>query len=1086
MTHSLIRCLAALVIVTVSWSAAAAAAVVERDLEAIVRADDPAREATSRGFAVRDDRIQIVALTRTDATDRVVGWLADHGATFIVPDHRAVQAFVPVTAVSQLGAHPEVVAVERPLYAHLPEPPPAAAAIGTKLLAETSEGLDVMNVPAWHAAGYTGAGVKVGVIDVEFGGWEDLLGVELPAAPRTVYRAFGGAGVVADQVHGTACAEIVHDVAPDADLYLAHIQTLFDFNNALNWFLDEGVDVVTMSVGWFGAGPGDGTGSTADRINSFVAAGDAVFFNSAGNERRSHWQGSTVDADGNDWVDFEPGDDLNELTFTMAAGDRVAVNIVWSDWESPASDYNLRLFNLDGAEPVQVAMSDRPQTGLDHQTPYEQISYTAPDGGRFGVRIGRSGVVGAHDMELFSADSDLDNRVAAGSLTIPTDTASVVGVAAISYNPPFGFRSFSSAGPTNGPGGTLTGGDTAPDLAAFDGVSTASYGPRSFFGTSAASPHAAGAAALVRSADPGLTGAEVRTFLEDRAQDLGAPGMDNDYGWGRLFLGPTPGSSCSYTIDPTEAVVPASGGGGIIRMTTDDGCPWTTSAMVDWITVAPPTGTGNGVIGYTVDDNPGDARTGEVIIAGLVFTVSQEGSTPPPEFRTMIAGIAETEGVAGTRWKSDLAILNPGDIAADVVLSYRHGGGSAQTSMTVAAGEIVGLPNVAAATFGVPDSAGAVEVVSSAPVIVTARTFNDSPDGTFGQSLPGVGDGDGLAPGEAAVLAQLGSDDDLRTNIGFVDLGGDGAEARIRLYDGDGDPVGSELRQPVAPGGWAQLNKVFRKAGAGDCRGCYALVDLVGDDGPVWAYASVVDNASGDPTTIPMTRLDASSAAGDTRYLVAGIAETGGAAGTRWKSDLALLNLAGTGATADLTYRHEGGAETTSVTLADGELREFPNTAAGLFGAPDTAGLVDVAADAVLVITARTFNDAPDGTFGQFLPGIEEGAALAAQQEGFLTQLASDDVFRTNIGYVNFDDAECSVRTTLYDGAGVMLRTYVTAVPPGEWVQSNRVFNGYCPAGCSLGYAVVKGVDADCRIWAYASVVDNGSGDPTTVPVVSE
>ena len=34
----------------------------------------------------------------------------------------------------------------------------------------------------------------------------------------------------------------------------------------------------------------------------------------------------SIDDNGNDWVDFAPGDDLNELSFTMAVGDRVAVD----------------------------------------------------------------------------------------------------------------------------------------------------------------------------------------------------------------------------------------------------------------------------------------------------------------------------------------------------------------------------------------------------------------------------------------------------------------------------------------------------------------------------------------------------------------------------------------------------------------------------------------------------------------------------------------------------------------------------------------------------------------------------------------
>ncbi len=49
-----------------------------------------------------------------------------------------------------------------------------------------------------------------------------------------------------------------------------------------------------------------------------------------------------------------------------------------------------------------------------------------------------------------------------------------------------------------------------------------------------ASPHVAGAAALLFDADPNLTCSQLYNALADTAKDLGAHGLDNDYGWGRI------------------------------------------------------------------------------------------------------------------------------------------------------------------------------------------------------------------------------------------------------------------------------------------------------------------------------------------------------------------------------------------------------------------------------------------------------------------------------------------------------------------------------------------------------------------------
>jgi subtilisin family serine protease len=71
-----------------------------------------------------------------------------------------------------------------------------------------------------------------------------------------------------------------------------------------------------------------------------------------------------------------------------------------------------------------------------------------------------------------------------------------------------------------------------PDIAAADGVSTRTPFFSPFFGTSAAAPHAAGVAALVKSANPAATGAQIFNALTGTALDIRAVGIDRDSGYG--------------------------------------------------------------------------------------------------------------------------------------------------------------------------------------------------------------------------------------------------------------------------------------------------------------------------------------------------------------------------------------------------------------------------------------------------------------------------------------------------------------------------------------------------------------------------
>jgi len=56
-------------------------------------------------------------------------------------------------------------------------------------------------------------------------------------------------------------------------------------------------------------------------------------------------------------------------------------------------------------------------------------------------------------------------------------------------------------------------------------------------GTSMASPHVAAAAAMLRAEDSRATPARIRQILAAAAEDLGASGRDQEFGWGRLNLG---------------------------------------------------------------------------------------------------------------------------------------------------------------------------------------------------------------------------------------------------------------------------------------------------------------------------------------------------------------------------------------------------------------------------------------------------------------------------------------------------------------------------------------------------------------------
>ena len=91
------------------------------------------------------------------------------------------------------------------------------------------------------------------------------------------------------------------------------------------------------------------------------------------------------------------------------------------------------------------------------------------------------------------------------------------------------------------------------DLAAPEGAYTTTMGGGYTYagGTSIASPIVAGVAALVMSANPNLSGAQVQDILTKNADDLGAAGWDSSYGWGRVNASRSVAAATGGNVDLT-------------------------------------------------------------------------------------------------------------------------------------------------------------------------------------------------------------------------------------------------------------------------------------------------------------------------------------------------------------------------------------------------------------------------------------------------------------------------------------------------------------------------------------------------------
>ncbi|MFC4448553.1 S8 family serine peptidase [Halorussus aquaticus] len=366
-------------------------------------------------------------------------------------------------------------------------------------------------VAALHDAGATGENVTVGVVDVT--GFD----TDATALDGSVVdaRAFGSGGTVRNDgrnAHGTAAAETVARVAPDADLYLATFDSPDGFRRAVEWLVTEEVDVVVAPVSFYGM-PGDGTSPVADVAQRATDEG-VVFVSPTGNLARSHWTGRYR------------GVENGTLTFGDSArnyvrGDGRDVTI-WLSWDDAhrEQDYTAELHWTDGSRSKLVARSSPyPGDGV----PNERIVARVRSGTYYVTVRGPANATGAR-LELSSPTHDFQHVRSAESLVAPASAPSVVTVGAYDASARR-VEPFSSRGPTpDGRDGVDLVAPSHPDAADTD----------RFVGSSAAASYAGGVAALVLDERPDLTPRAVERRLETTAVDAGRPGADPVTGHGRL------------------------------------------------------------------------------------------------------------------------------------------------------------------------------------------------------------------------------------------------------------------------------------------------------------------------------------------------------------------------------------------------------------------------------------------------------------------------------------------------------------------------------------------------------------------------
>lgn len=396
--------------------------------------------------------------------------------------------------------------------------------------------------------GVDGSGVTVGVISNGVYGWQSVKAdEELPAAFGTGSIDQYHPGYV-DEAEGTAMLEIVHDLAPGATLFFSGPTDSEEMLDAIDWLVAQGCDIIVDDLSFLDQ-PFFDDSDVANAALGAIANDDVVYVSAAGNFADRHYQ-----ADFNGGLStvhqFAAGEE--KLPFLVGPDAVFGGHLQWSDqWLASGNNYDLYLYQGYINEYDEIEWYNDPvyastvlQDGDD--TPVESITLQNPYSEYYLLLGWQIEKVSGSGQELELYTIAYDGYVEQLAYYVPEDSIfgqaaaeGVVAVGAIAADDPNNdtIESFSSQGPSTvytfppGQNPVRTERDSL-DVAGIDGVSTRAgdlgYFHEPFYGTSAAAPHIAAIAALLKQINPSLTPAEIVDLIGGNAYDLTAYGEGYD------------------------------------------------------------------------------------------------------------------------------------------------------------------------------------------------------------------------------------------------------------------------------------------------------------------------------------------------------------------------------------------------------------------------------------------------------------------------------------------------------------------------------------------------------------------------------
>ena len=458
----------------------------------------------------------------------------------------------------------------------------------------------------------------------------------------------------------------------------------------------------------------------------------------------------------------------------------------------------------------------------------------------------------------------------------------------------------------------------------------------------------------------------------------------------------------------------------------------------------------------------------------------------PKNYSYIVPASAKAIGQNQTNWLTDLSIYNPNSeniyVYAYFLKSGEDNSNAEGIEILINSLKMHKIKDLLSNLFAENNTFGALYFTSEKNIFISSRTYNDlGLTGTYGQFVPSINLNNLLESNEDGYILNLIQNENFRTNVGFVNFSSTQSNFIIDFYKEGGILIGT-IPVTLKPYSHLQLLSPISQLTSEQIESSYAIVSQISPSAKIVGYASIVDNFSSDPIFVPLKKIK--EIQGEKHQIVPVVAKAKGAYGSNWRSDLKIYNPFQSQNITFKFYPTGGSVYEVQKSISSNSLVSYNDVISSLFSSDleNVSGSLHISSDNGLFITSRTYNLVENKSYGQFIPGENEENSIFPNETALILHLSYNENYRCNIGFTEFAGSSAEIQVKLYDKNRVLLGFKNYQLNPYSNLQIINIFGDLnITKYYEAAFVEIKLLNGN-KVYSYASVVDNRTGDSIFIP----